>query len=313
MSARCDLPRTFSVIREALIGEELAWLWHVNTSSLSNVAERVSLRARQLASMGKLMRRNLTTSAPAVAPGGPVVSLTSFGKRARTVSFTIESIAQGDLLPSRLLLWLDEPGLLATPTAMLARLKRRGVEVLSTENWGPHKKYFPFVSSQAAFELPLVTADDDVLYPASWLSSLMARYRAHSNDVHCYRARVAGLREGRLTPYATWRECATTEPSHRHFSIGMAGVLFPPSVLRQLRERGSEFRETCPRTDDIWLNLQAQRVGAKVRQVRAAPEYFMLLPGTQKSGLLHSNVQDGNDSALGAVYQPADLERLAGS
>lgn len=280
-------------------------------SALSNVAERVSLRARQLASMSQLMSRNLTSRAPAVAAGGPVVSLTSFGKRARTVAFTIESIAQGELLPSRLLLWLDEPALLATPSAMLARLKSRGVEVLQSENWGPHKKYFPFVSSQNAFDVPLVTADDDVLYPANWLSTLMTRYRAYATDVHCYRARVAGMSEGRLTPYTTWRECSTTEPSHRHFSIGMAGVLFPPSVLQQLKNSGSNFRETCPRTDDIWLNLQAQRVGARVRQVRPAPEYFMLLPGTQKSGLLHSNVQDGNDSALNAVYLPADLERLA--
>lgn len=283
------------------------------TSSLSNVAQRVSLRARQLASMSQLLGRNLTSTAPAVATGGPVVSLTSFGKRARTVAFTIESIAQGDLLPSRLLLWLDEPALLAAPSAMLARLQSRGVEVLGTENWGPHKKYFPFVTSQAAFDTPLVTADDDVLYPASWLSSLMARYRAHSDDVHCYRARVAGIKEGRLTPYASWKECGTTEPSHRHFSIGMAGVLFPPSVLQQLQTHGSKFRETCPRTDDIWLNLQAQRVGARVRQVRARPEYFMLLPGTQKSGLLHGNVHDGNDAALGAVYEQADLERLARS
>lgn len=279
-------------------------------SSFSNIAERVSLRTRQLASMSELLGRNLTSNAPAVAPGGPVVSLTSFGKRAHAVPFTIESIAQGALLPSRLLLWLDEPALLATPSAMLARLQRRGVEVLPTENWGPHKKYYPFVASQGELDIPLVTADDDVLYPASWLALLMARYRAHPDDVHCYRARVAGLREGRLTPYATWPECATTEPSYRHFSIGMAGVLFPPAVLRQLQHRGTEFRATCPRTDDIWLNLQAQRVGAKVRQVAARPQYFMLLPGTQKSGLLHGNVQDGNDVALNAVYQPADLERL---
>lgn len=285
----------------------------MNMTSLSNVTERVSLRAHQLAAMGQLLRRNLTSTAPAVAAGGPVVSLTSFGKRARTVAFTIESIAQGELLPSRLLLWLDEPGLLATPSPLLARLQRRGVEVLQTENWGPHKKYFPFVSSQSEFAVPLVTADDDVLYPKNWLSALMDRHRADSSSVHCYRARVAGLRDGRLAPYASWQECSTTEPSHRHFSIGMAGVLFPPPVLQELRKHGDAFRDTCPRTDDIWLNLQAQRVGAKVRQVRSRPEYFMLLPGTQKSGLLHGNVHDGNDTALSAVYQPADLERLARS
>ena len=281
------------------------------TASLANFAERISLRTGQLSRMSQLLRQNLTSAAPAVAPGGPVVSLTSFGKRARTVAFTIESIAQGDVRPSRLLLWLDEPALLATPPAMLARLQRRGVEVLETPNFGPHKKYFPFVTSQSTFTVPLVTADDDVLYPKHWLAELQERYRADSSSVHCYRARVAGLHQGRLAPYASWGECSTTEPSHRHFSIGMAGVLFPPAVLEELRKRGDAFRETCPRTDDIWLNLQAQRVGARVRQVRPHPEYFMLLPGTQKSGLLHGNVQDGNDSALSAVYQPADLERLA--
>jgi hypothetical protein len=246
----------------------------------------------------------------AVAPGGPVVSLTSFGKRARTVGFTVESIAQGSLRPSRLMLWLDEPELVANPGPLLRRLKKRGVELLGTENLGPHKKYYPFVSSQSTFEAPLVTADDDVLYPASWLEQLMQKYREHPDCVHCYRARVVKLQGGGFAPYASWEECNATAPSHRHFSIGMAGVLFPPTVLSELRRSGDAFRVCCPRTDDIWLNLHAQRVGAKVRQVHATPEYFMLLPGTQKTGLLHANVESVNDLALARVYNSGDLSRL---
>jgi hypothetical protein len=119
------------------------------------------------------------------------------------------------------------------------------------------------------------------------------------------------LQGARLAPYATWRECNTDSASHRHFSIGMAGVLFPPRVLEALRESGDAFRGRCPRTDDIWLNWHAQRVGAKVMQVSATPDYFMLLPGTQKVGLLHANVESGNDHALGSVYGPDDLARLA--
>lgn len=280
-------------------------------TGLPQITERVLLRARQLARMSELWRTSLASRRPAVAPGGPVVSLTSFGARARTVAFTIESIAQGELLPSRLLLWLDEPGLLALPPPMLRRLQRRGVEVLPTENWGPHKKYYPFVASQAAFDVPLVTADDDVLYPADWLSGIAQRYAADRQSVHCYRARVVSLNEGRFTPYASWRECSSNVPSHRHFSIGMAGVLLPPQLLQELRRSGTAFVAGCPRTDDIWLNLQAQRTGARVRQVHATPSYFMLLPGTQKVGLLHSNIDGGNDSALAAVYGPADLARLA--
>jgi hypothetical protein len=277
---------------------------------LVTAGERLSLRARQLATMSDLLRLNLTCTAPAVAPGGPVVSLTSFGKRARTVGFTLETIAQGALRPSRLLLWLDEPALLAQPSAMLARLRRRGVELLQTENWGPHKKYYPYVASQDSFQVPLVTADDDVLYSTSWLATLMQRYGADPACVHCYRARVVALQDGRLAPYARWQECSTTAASHRHFSIGMAGVLFPPYVLQELRAQGTAFRDACPRTDDIWLNLQAQRVGAKVRQVNPAPSYFMLLPGTQNSALLHDNVTGGNDAALAALYAAGDLARF---
>lgn len=280
-------------------------------SGLPRIAERVLLRATQLAKMSELWRASLTTQRAAIAPGGPVVSLTSFGVRARTVAFTIESIAQGKLRPSRLLLWLDEPGLLALPPPMLRRLQRRGVEVLPTENWGPHKKYYPFVASQATFAAPLVTADDDVLYPQDWLSGLAQRYAADPDSVHCYRARTVALSDGRFAAYSSWRECDSAAPSHRHFSIGMAGVLLPPQLLQELRRAETAFVATCPRTDDIWLNLHAQRSGARVRQVNASPRYFMLLPGTQRVGLLHGNVDGGNDAALAAVYGPADLARLA--
>lgn len=280
-------------------------------AGILQISERVLLRARQLARMSELWRANLASQLPAVAPGGPVVSLTSFGVRARTVAFTVESIARGELLPSRLLLWLDEPGLLALPPPMLRRLQRRGVEVLPTQNFGPHKKYYPFVESKASFDGPLVTADDDVLYSADWLSGLAQRYAADRESVHCYRARVVGLDAGRFLPYASWRECSSNVPSHRHFSIGMAGVLLPPPLLQELRRAGTAFVASCPRTDDIWLNLHAQRCGARVRQVHATPSYFMLLPGTQKVGLLHGNVDGGNDSALAAVYNPTDLARLA--
>ena len=283
----------------------------INLLSLVAAGDRISLRARQLGAMSELLRLNLTCTESAVAPGGPVVSLTSFGRRARTVGLAIESIAQGSMRPSRLLLWLDEPALIAQPPAMLARLQRRGVELLATEDWGPHKKYYPYVTSQPSFQVPLVTADDDVLYSTSWLATLMERQAAHPESVHCYRARVVRMSGQKLAPYASWHECSTTLPSHRHFSIGMAGVLFPPCLLEALQRSGAEFRKECPRTDDIWLNLHAQRVGAKVQQVHAWPDYFTLLPGTQTGALLDDNVSGSNDSALSALYGADDLARLA--
>lgn len=277
---------------------------------LREVRDRVSLRSEQVARMAELAALNVASRRPAVARGGPVVSLTSYGKRARTVAFTLESIAQGSLLPSRLLLWLDEPELLQHPPSMLRRLQRRGVEILRTDDYGPHKKYYPYVASQRSFDAPLVTADDDVLYPRDWLAELVAAHGRQPDAVQCYRARVMVLSGDRFAPYATWSDCCSTAASHRHFSVGLAGVLFPQAVLGELQRQGDAFRATCPRTDDIWLNLHAQRVDAKVRQVLETPRHFLLLPGTQQGALLHGNLQGGNDAALQRLYQSEDLLRL---
>ena len=59
-----------------------------------------------------LMLRNRLGRSP-VATGGPgvVVSMTTYGKRVRTVHLAIESIARGAVRPARLILWLDEPEL----------------------------------------------------------------------------------------------------------------------------------------------------------------------------------------------------------
>ena len=88
-------------------------------------------------------------------PGGPVVSLTTYGKRSQKVYFAIESIANGDLRPSRLILWIDDEAFLNNPPATIQRLAKRGLEVKPCKNFGPHKKYYPYVESEEAFSAPL--------------------------------------------------------------------------------------------------------------------------------------------------------------
>ena len=130
--------------------------------------------------MLRLWLRNWITNSTVVSPAGPVVSMTSYGNRIRTVYLTIESIGQGDVLPSRLILWLDDRSQFDHLLPSLIRLKHRGLEVKFCPNYGPHKKYYPYVESHGSFNVPLVTADDDVLYPKDWLKCLLDEIgRAH--------------------------------------------------------------------------------------------------------------------------------------
>jgi len=243
---------------------------------------------------------------------GPVVSLTTYGMRIHAVSLAIESIARGYTKPSRLILWLDDPALFANPPKALLRLKRRGLEMRFCKNYGPHKKYYPFVESQKVFTDPLVTADDDVIYPRSWLAGLLAAHAEFPNCVNCYRARVMTLRDGKIAPYREWPLCESADPSYSTVATGVSGVIYPSALLKELKAAGTDFESRCPKADDLWLHVRAIRSGFQVRQMQQEPIHFPMIPGTQATSLWAENCarDDGNDRQLTVTYEASDLELL---
>jgi hypothetical protein len=240
------------------------------------------------------------------------VSLTSHGDRIDDVALTVESVAAGSVRPSRLVLWLDDADRFASLPASLRRLQRRGLEVRLTENYGPHTKYFPYVTSQEGpHTVPLVTADDDVLYPPWWLRTLLAEHRAMPGTVHCYRASVVQVDGDRLAPYNEWPRCKDREANVARFATGVSGVIYPLRMLEELRVRGDAFRSVCPRADDVWLHWVALRTGTPVRQVSRHPQHFPVIRGSQKVTLVSGNVHaGGNDTQIRELYEPEDISRL---
>ena len=84
---------------------------------------------------------------------------------------------------------------------------------------GPHAKYFPYVSSVSSHDLPLVTADDDIIYPSDWLAGLMTAFERRPDSIHCYRAHEFGILDGRPALYSTWGPVTDTRPrSEEHTS-----------------------------------------------------------------------------------------------
>jgi hypothetical protein len=259
----------------------------------------------------RLHRRNIMSEAPVVAQGGPVVSLTTYGARIQTVYLTIESIAAGTRLPSRLVLWIDDLEAFHNRPLSIRRLEIRGLEVRLTRNYGPHTKYFPYLLSTQTFSLPLVTADDDVLYPGSWLAGLWSAYCENPHLVSCHRAHTIPIIDGELAPYVCWAECQSIEPSARHFATGVSGCIYPPEFLHLLKLAGSGFLECCPKADDIWLNVNVVRAGFKVKQIGPRSLNFPFIPGTQDRGLVRVNVGEGeNDRQIARTLLPSDVERI---
>jgi len=242
---------------------------------------------------------------------GPVVSLTTYGMRTQWSHLAIESIARGSLRPARLILWLDEPDTFARPPAALRRLRRRGLEIRLAENFGPHTKYYPYLESCDVITVPLVTADDDTIYPRSWLAGLVAEHRRTPDQVVCYRAREVEVRYGRLAPYATWEFGERAEGSHLTFPTAVSGIIHPPSFQRILKERGREFRALAPAADDVWIHHTAVRSDVLIRLIDGVSRTFPLVDETQEVALWYDNLTGGgNDQQIAATYSPEDIAKI---
>jgi hypothetical protein len=231
-----------------------------------------------------------------VGDGGANVSLTTYGKRTATVWKTIETIGSGTVRPRRLILWLDDAAAVANPPTPLRRLVSRGLEIRLCHDYGPHKKYFPYVQEILSSEpsTTLVTVDDDAYYPPTWLEELLAAHRP--DEVTAFRARVRGA-----GPYGSWPTCKSREPSPRVFATGVSGVAYPPRLLRTLRDRGDEFIEVCPRADDFWLHYAAVATGVPIRQVRESAALWWEMPIASNCGLW-----DRNGTANDAIAAKAE-------
>ena len=261
--------------------------------------------------MQRLARSNRDSTETLLSADGPVVSLTTFEPRWHSVHYTLESIAAGRLRPSRLVLWVKPELLQGDVPKTLQRMIARGLQIRSSEEFGPHTKYFPLVR-EGPQARALVTADDDILYPRDWLWSLAEAAARRPGLIHAHRAHVISFdAAGNFLPYAQWPGCRSTEPSALHMGTGVAGVLYPPAMQDALRAGGDGFLKCCPRADDLWLHAVALRAGIAVCQTRVFSPLLFEVPGTREHGLARGNVQGGgNDAQLRATYTGEERARL---
>lgn len=280
----------------------------------ADVPVRLLRHTQRWIELASLQLRNWTGRASVTGEANTVVSLTTYGQRTHFVHLAIESIARGTLRPKRIILWLDEPDSIRNPPVALQRLVKRGLEIRECANYGPHKKYYPYISSldAGAHIDPLTIVDDDFLYPKEWLQSLLESHERYPNAVSCTRAHEIQVHE-QIMSYSTWPSCRTDRPSFRTFATGVGGVLYPASVQLMLKRLDKEFAHRAPKADDVWLHYAAVLAKVKVRQVGAEPLNleFRILPFAQGDSLQATNVGQGaNDRQIASTYDRIAIETL---
>jgi hypothetical protein len=249
----------------------------------------------------------LTGAAPVV------VSLTSYGRRTRWVFLAIASIGAGAVRPQRLVLWLDEAQFQSRWPWSLRRLQRRGLEIRMAEDLGPHKKWYGYAIENPQGSLALVTADDDMMYPHSWLRTLIEEHAVAPRVVVAHRARRMRVSASHLAPYASWDLAPMGSTSFANFATGVGGVLYPADLVTRLAAQGRQFLESAPRADDVWLHACAFRAGFPTKRVAIpAGERFEPVRGSRSGGLFDSNVAGGgNDEQINRTYTRSELMELA--
>ena len=255
--------------------------------------------------------RNKTARSSILGNSAVVVSLTTYGPRLKTVHLTIESISSGSAKPSRLVLWLDERTRSVPLPPAVTRLQKRGLDVQYTKDFRPHTKYFPYILESQATVSPLVTADDDVLYPSSWLASLVtAAKAAPPKTVVCHRAQRLQLNDDGIQNYRTWSEATDASRNIRNVATGVSGVYYSLSFQQALLAAGSEFDRDFATADDLWLHLVGLRSGFSAKQLNDRPGNFPTVPRSQKVSLVSSNLLNGNDASIKAGYSETDVALL---
>ncbi|MCP3420920.1 hypothetical protein [Nocardioides pinisoli] len=224
------------------------------------------------------------------------------------MALTIRSILRGDVTPASIHLTLsrDEFAGVDLPRSLLA-LQERGLKIVMVPgNTRSYKKLIPTLESLPA--RTLITADDDVYYPRSWLRDLLTAHLADANSIVGHRGtRITGCKR-ELAPYVEWPPATRNTPPNRTFLTGVGGILYPPESLSATVSDMDLAMNLCPTADDIWFKAMALLEQTPTRQVGPRPLDPPTRRGSQRVGLFRTNVGESqNDAQMRATLDYFDL------
>lgn len=231
-----------------------------------------------------------------------IISLTTFGERAQTVYTTITTLINQDMRPQQIILWLDEEEF--NDETLPDKLKKLRDEVsffdiCYCENLRSHKKYY-YCLKQYPNNI-IVTADDDVYYPSSWLGDLFKCHLQYPECVCCTNAHKMHLTSDYLIDsYNKWEYLVSDEgPDILLCPIGVGGVLYPPNIFHHDIFDKEFIKGNCFNADDLWLRIMTLLMGVKVAHINNYPYTFLSIKNSQKNALSKENViNNKNDEQL---------------
>lgn len=223
-----------------------------------------------------------------------VVTLSTTPRRAAHLLPTLRSLLAQTVAADRIVLALPRSSRRdGSPYPAAADLGLpAGVEVLDCVDEGPATKLLPALAAEPAARL--VVVDDDVVYPADFLATLLAAHRAAP-------AAVVGYRGVRLEAGVDFADAthlfatAVAAPTAVDVLFGTWGYLVPPGALDATVGDFSAAPDAVRNVDDIWISGHLARRGVPrmVVPARSYPiETIATLMGSLTGGVNRSGDND---------------------
>lgn len=232
-----------------------------------------------------------------------IVSLTSHSIRlANVAKTTIWSIINSTFKNLHIVITVFKDDLPLMPNDLKLLIKRGFVELIVADKAiGPHTKYF--YAMQKYRNNPVITVDDDVIYPETMVQQLVDAMKKYPNTIIARRSFVMVGDKNGIAPYRSWMKhfAGKTQPSHKNFATGIGGVLYPADCLH-ISDNDLPEILSVKFDDDFFLKAREIRLGLKVANICGTwtELYKKNLddPKTQSIARWNDNKNGGSDKCI---------------
>ncbi len=239
------------------------------------------------------------------------VCLTSISSRAEKLHITLRSLAAQNYRSFSVRIYVSrEPYLLDQGDFRISQdcrdLMRANdnVSFVFVPNTGPYRKIIPFLQERIGDNHLVATADDDTVYPADWLSTLVQNY----NERRCvvaFRGHQMLPGEGRWQRYRRWMTSGVTDNFGPYgLPTGKDGVLYNTMFFNRHVLNMDKAMAVAPTVDDLWLKWHSAFSGIPVFLINKNYSSATFEDTNDGTSLYQSfNKTGGNDVAIQALEE----------
>lgn len=165
--------------------------------------------------------------------------------------------------------------------------------IVAEENLKSHLKYFYVM--QKYKNLPIITIDDDIIYPVKMFEYMLEEHRKNPNVVLCRSCQQFTYTNNEINNTKQWLWNPINDIAYINHAEGYAGILYPPNCLNISNNLIPEIYDTIM-SDDIYLSILEIRNRIKVYYLPKMRHEFVLSTKGEDSISLHPNIIAINDS-----------------